>query len=134
MKKIILALLVLFYIVSPIDLIPDFLRPLGFLDDLLFLCLYLFLKNKKSAPFFFRDRQSPPPNEDNSKTESKKEQSPWEILGVTKNASPEEIKTAYRQRSQEYHPDKVQHLGKDLRALADKKFREIQKAFETLQK
>jgi len=132
MRKIILAFLFL-YIVSPRDLIPDFLRPIGFLDDLVALWLfYSIFKNKNFASFFL-NRQSPPtPDQNHSGTQSP--QTPLEILGLSEKATPEEIKTAYHQRSQEYHPDKVQHLGTELRALADKKFREIQKAFEILQK
>ncbi len=138
MRKIILALLLL-YIVSPLDLIPDFFKPIGLLDDTVAAFLfYSLLRNpallQKMTAFFFRDRQDSSPNRDPTDARSEPTQTPWEVLGLSENATPEEIKTAHRQRSQEYHPDKVQHLGADLRDLADKKFREIQNAFETLQK
>ena len=32
----------------------------------------------------------------------------------------------------EYHPDKVAHLGEDFKALAEKRFREIQAAYRAL--
>jgi DnaJ-domain-containing protein 1 len=54
------------------------------------------------------------------------------VLGVSRNASPDEIKAAYRQRMQEYHPDKVAHLGRDLRTLAERKAKEINEAYEAL--
>lgn len=48
----------------------------------------------------------------------------YQILGVEKNASKDEIKKAYRKAAQQYHPDK---LGGD-----DKKFREAAEAYEVL--
>ena len=50
----------------------------------------------------------------------------YEILGVEKNASKEEIKKAFRQKARQYHPD----VNKEPDA-ADK-FKEIGKAYETL--
>ncbi|MCL2681729.1 MAG: molecular chaperone DnaJ [Streptococcaceae bacterium] len=47
-------------------------------------------------------------------------------LGIDKNASPEEIKKAYRKLSKQYHPD----INKD--AGAEDKYKEIQEAYETL--
>jgi DnaJ-class molecular chaperone len=29
----------------------------------------------------------------------------WQVLGVNRNATPEEIKTAYRRQAMAYHPD-----------------------------
>lgn len=54
------------------------------------------------------------------------------ILGVSRDASPEQIKQAYRQRMTEYHPDKVAHLGLDLRSLAEKKAKQINEAYDAL--
>jgi len=54
------------------------------------------------------------------------------ILGVSPSASREEIKEAYRQRMREYHPDKVSHLGPDLRNLAESKAKQINEAYEGL--
>lgn len=47
----------------------------------------------------------------------------YQILGVSKNASQEEIKKAYRKLAHRYHPDK----GGD-----EKKFKEINEAYQTL--
>lgn len=51
----------------------------------------------------------------------------YEILGVSKNASQDEIKKAYRKLALQYHPDK----NKGDKA-AEKHFREINSAYETL--
>jgi DnaJ like chaperone protein len=60
------------------------------------------------------------------------EWNPHKILGVPKNASVEEIKTAYRQLANKYHPDKVSHLGDEFRKLAERRFKEIQSAYQEL--
>ncbi len=51
----------------------------------------------------------------------------YEILGVEKNATPEEIKAAYRKLAMKYHPDRNQ--GDE---AAAEKFKEINEANETL--
>ena len=50
----------------------------------------------------------------------------YDLLGVSKDASDQEIKKAYRQLSKKYHPD----INKD--PGAEDKFKEIQQAYETL--
>ena len=57
-------------------------------------------------------------------------QSYYDILGVSNNASSTEIKIAYRNLAQQYHPDK--HQDNPLSELAAEKFREIKEAYETL--
>ena len=58
----------------------------------------------------------------------------YKILEITKSASVEEIKKAYRKMAKKYHPDKVVHLGKEHQEGAEEKFRQVQKAYEQLQK
>jgi DnaJ domain len=47
------------------------------------------------------------------------------ILEVPASASRDEIREAYRQRMREYHPDKVAHVGSDLRNLPESKAKRI---------
>lgn len=52
----------------------------------------------------------------------------YEVLGVNKNASQDEIKKAYRTLSKKYHPD----LNPDNKEEATAKFREVAEAYEVL--
>lgn len=52
----------------------------------------------------------------------------YEILGIKKDCSPEQIKKAYRKLAIKYHPDK--NIGKEEEAT--KKFKEISEAYEIL--
>jgi DnaJ like chaperone protein len=58
----------------------------------------------------------------------------YKILGVEKNATPDEIKKAYRKLAIEFHPDKVAYLGDDIRKDAEEKFRKINVAYEKVKK
>ncbi|MEJ5258207.1 MAG: molecular chaperone DnaJ [Fervidobacterium sp.] len=53
----------------------------------------------------------------------------YEILGIPKNASDDEIKAAYKKLVKEWHPDR--HAG-DKKKQAEQKFKEIQEAYEVL--
>ncbi|RMX02891.1 molecular chaperone DnaJ [Allofranklinella schreckenbergeri] len=54
----------------------------------------------------------------------------YEVLGVPKNASDDEIKKAYRRFSSKHHPDR--HQGDEAKAAAEEKFKEGQRAYDVL--
>ena len=57
---------------------------------------------------------------------------PYEVLGVPRNASNDEIKKAYRQLCKKYHPDS--YVDNPLADLAEEKFKEVQAAYDQIMK
>jgi uncharacterized Zn finger protein (UPF0148 family) len=57
---------------------------------------------------------------------------PYQVLGIARDASKEEIKTAYFNLIKQYHPDKVSHLGQEFQKLADEKAQLINRAYQIL--
>lgn len=57
---------------------------------------------------------------------------PYEVLGVSQNASDEEIKKAYRNLARKYHPDNYQ--DNPLADLAEEKMKEINEAYDLITK
>ena len=139
--RLLLPILGLSYIFCPFDLLPDFFIGLGWIDDLAVLVLlwwYFYVYRRRRYGYespYQRSRQS-------SAGEKRKEyfekettgtsKVPYVILGVSSDASPEEIKKAYRQLVNKYHPDKVGHLGDEFKELAERRFKEIQSAYNEL--
>ncbi len=56
----------------------------------------------------------------------------YKILGISPDATDEEVKKAFREMAKKYHPDKVSHLGEDVKKDAELKFRKINEAYETI--
>ena len=57
---------------------------------------------------------------------------PYSVLGVSPNASDEEIKKAYRELARKYHPDNYQN--NPLADLAEEKMKEINEAYDMIQR
>ena len=147
---IMLIILALIYALSPWDLFPDFAIGWGWLDDLVVLwLLWRYLKSIGLRPFGpgqftsqhgqpFDDKKNQGPygkdsaGPDSRFEEADLEKDPYTVLGIPINASPEEIKQAYRNLANKYHPDKVQHLGEEFGRLAEKRFKEIEAAYRKL--
>lgn len=56
----------------------------------------------------------------------------YEMLDVVPTAPAEEIKRAFRREIAKYHPDKVQHLGREFQEIAAVKAAELTQAYKTL--
>lgn len=137
MKNWIYALAAI-YILSPIDLFPELLAGrFGLIDDILLVsALYYWhyfyrpalLKARQNIPGGSAGRgEGEPPDSGRGP-----EKDPYEVLGLARDASDDDIKHAYRELAKKYHPDKVSHLGEEFKALAHNKFKEIQAAYQAL--
>lgn len=56
----------------------------------------------------------------------------YEVLGVEKNATPEQIKKAYRKTALQWHPDKFANEGEDKKKEAEERFKEAAEAYDVL--
>ena len=60
---------------------------------------------------------------------SENRKDPYELLGVSKNASADDIKRAFRRKAKQYHPDLQ---PEEKKTNAEEKFRKINEAYEIL--
>jgi hypothetical protein len=135
--KWIWIILALLYVLSRIDLIPDVFVGWGWIDDIVVLILlYRYLARLRRVASSgrpndqYQNSQSQPQSDGNAT----RPKTPHEILGVPPTASQEEIRSAYRKLVNQYHPDKVTHLGQEFQDLAEQRFKEIQAAYQQLKK
>ena len=52
-------------------------------------------------------------------------QAAYQVLGISPDATDDEVRKAYRQMALKHHPDKVATLGEDVRKAAEQKFKDI---------
>ncbi len=58
----------------------------------------------------------------------------YKILEISKDASDDDVKKAYRRMAMKYHPDKVNYLGEDFQKTAKEKFQKVGEAYEQIKK
>jgi DnaJ like chaperone protein len=151
MWTILFIILAVLYILSPYDILPDIIIGWGWLDDVLilaFLLRYIYNRKKKREAFqkyYHKSKKADPSGNrtsanNHSRANTSDEDSssshwdPYHILEIERGASQETIKRAFRQLAGKYHPDKVEYLGDEFKVLAEKRFKEIQRAYEELRR
>jgi hypothetical protein len=137
--RLFLTILALAYAVCPYDLLPDWLVGLGWIDDISILGLlwwYLYRYSKRKSAQERTSQESDFRSYSNQEQEQPRRSGfapdPYQVLEVSRNASQEQIRKAYKKLAGKYHPDKVSHLGQEFQALAEKRFKDIQEAYEAL--
>ena len=144
--RIWIYLLLILYVLSPFDLLPEFLvGPIGLFEDAITVGLlywyFIYRPAKMKSQFkqeYYRKGEGARGKayQDNKQRGQTGAQfsirDPYDILGVSRHASESEIKNAYRKLANKYHPDKVDHLGDEFKSLAEKKFKDIQEAYQKL--
>lgn len=146
MMKWLVVLIGILYALLPMDLLPDLVAGLGWLDDLLLagMIWYWFFRR----PGRSRSRGASPEERDTEDAGARARRAasgeapgdastppddPYRVLELEPGASPDDIRSAYRRLAARYHPDKVAHLGDEFQRLAEQKFKAIQAAYDQLQ-
>jgi len=58
----------------------------------------------------------------------------YEILGLNKSSTEDQVKTAYRKMVKKYHPDKLRGVSEDVVKMAKDKFQSVKDAYDTIRK
>ena len=122
--SLIALILALVYFVWPVDLIPDIFGPFGRIDDVLVFVLVAWQA--------YQHRRKGAASRPEAASDNSPEKDPHEVFGLSPSASREEIESRYRELAQQYHPDKVSHLGEELQKVAHEKMLEITAAYRKL--
>ena len=122
------------YVLFPADLVPDIIPVAGWIDDLLVMGLAVYMYMKEHPEMLPRQggskqRGGPSPA---SPLQEPAEKDPYTLLGLQRGADTDDIKRGYREQMAQYHPDKVSHLGAELKRVAHERTLAIKKAYETL--
>ncbi len=142
-----ILLLGVLYVLSPVDLFPDFLGLPGRFDDLLVALGTLFYlysasakpsgkEGTKGARSSRKAREGPEDRkgfeEDPRRQGDRGPADPYEVLGVERGEDFETIRRRYREKLLQYHPDRVHHLGREFQDMAERKTKQITEAFRKI--
>jgi DnaJ-domain-containing protein 1 len=98
-------------------------------STLLLLCFVAILYwgyHQAGKPKKRRQEGKPPP------TQARSRASACDLLGVSEDATPEQIRKAYQDRVRQYHPDRVAQAAPELQRLAELRTKELNAAYEAL--
>ena len=126
-----IVLLVL-YIVSPLDALPHFF------DDLIAsgILLYLLYKNggMKKREGYSQNYDHAQRGDTKRPAESLTLEDAYRFLGVSPDTPLKEVEKTYKERISKSHPDKVSHLGEELQEKASEVTLKLNAAMNTIRK
>jgi DnaJ like chaperone protein len=125
-------ILAIAYFIFPLDLIPDIFGPFGRLDDFVIFALAIWRVVKDRQQRAAAQQKETHRTKAEEPVNKKSPTDPYEVFKLPRGASRSEIETRYKELAKDYHPDRVAHLGEDLRKVAHEKMIEIQRAYDTL--
>ena len=137
LKKWLIVVAILYFLL-PYDLLSDFMGLPGRVDDIALMAglAWFYWKQQRRRAVSGEAQESTAGGSDQRRSGASPQSErfdPHEVLGVSASASSETIRSAYRARMKEYHPDKVAHLGEELQKLAHEKSQQFQRAYRQLQ-
>lgn len=125
-------ILLAIYIISPFDAHPLFF------DDLIAagIMLYLMYRNSRQKHRKGYSYTGEEKGEEEQKTSESylNIEDAYRLLGVSSGSTLDEIKKAYKEKVIKSHPDKVNHLSKELQDKAKEITLRLNRAFETIEK
>ncbi len=71
-------------------------------------------------------------DEDNVESDMAAEATPWSVLGLEEDSPWEAVERARRTLLQQYHPDRLGHVPPLVQQLAEREFKRVSEAYETL--
>jgi hypothetical protein len=126
-------ILLLLYIVSPLDMHPLFF------DDLIALGAFVYLwyrntKQKKQRPYSYTYDQSGKEYKQTASGDNISLEGAYRLLEVSPDASWDEIKKSYKEKVVKSHPDKVNHLSKELQDKAKELTLKLNNAYDVIKR
>lgn len=63
---------------------------------------------------------------------SSNQKDPYKVLGISKDATDEDVRKAYRKMAMKYHPDRVAGMGEEMQRNAAEQMKEINQAYDEI--
>jgi DnaJ-class molecular chaperone len=110
------------------------------ITEIIIILVFIFLAYKKDRMYFRKEKSNfnewtkkePNRNRQGIGQMAEEEQDPYKILNIGRNATRDELISAYRKLVKMYHPDMVAGLAPEYREIAESKMKNINSAYRKL--